>query len=149
MDARPDSPPDSLATAVWSVARRLRHVSGDALAPWDVTPGQVRALGVLARHGTMRSGALAEHLRIAPRSGTEVVDALAARALVVRTPDPDDRRATLVALTDAGLEVAGAIRAARATEAEGFFAVLTEPERAELARLLRKVSDQPDGPPAS
>ena len=144
MDAAGESPPDSLAGAVWSVARRLRHASADALAPWDVTPGQVRALVVLARHPALRPGALAEHLRIAPRSGTEVIDALAARDLVTRAPDPDDRRATLVTLTGAGWEVAGAIRAARAVEAEGFFAVLTAPERTELARLLRKVADQPE-----
>ena len=50
----------------------------------------------------MRPGALAEHLRIAPRSATEVVDDLQERGLVERAPDPADRRATLVRLTEAG-----------------------------------------------
>jgi len=137
---------DSLALTVWTVARRLRHASRDALAPWDVTPAQVRAMGVLARHGMLRPGALAEHLHIAPRSGTEVVDALEERGLVARTPDPEDRRATRVALTERGNEVVTTIQAARAAEADRFFAVLEPGERAELARLLRRVADQPDQP---
>jgi DNA-binding MarR family transcriptional regulator len=128
---------ESLAEAFRGVARQLRHQTQRALAPWDVTPAQARALGVLTRHGPMRLGALSEHLRIAPRSATEVVDALEEARLVERRPDPDDRRATLVATTDRGDEVATGIRAARAAEAEGFFARLDEADRTSLARILR------------
>ncbi|MGH7748194.1 MAG: MarR family transcriptional regulator, partial [Candidatus Dormibacteria bacterium] len=59
----PDEKDESLAEAFWSVARRLRHLSREALAPWDVTPSQSRAVGVLARRGTMRLSELALHLR--------------------------------------------------------------------------------------
>ncbi len=128
---------ETLAEAFRGVARQLRHQTQRALAPWDVTPAQARALGVLTRHGPMRLGALSEYLRIAPRSATEVVDALEEVRLVERRPDPDDRRATLVTPTDRGEEVARGIRAARAAEAEGFFARLDEADRAALARILR------------
>jgi DNA-binding MarR family transcriptional regulator len=128
---------ESLAEAFRAVARQLRHQTQRALAPWDVTPALARALGVLTRHGPMRLGALSEYLRIAPRSATEVVDALEEARLVERRPDPDDRRATLVATTDRGDEVATGIRAARAAEAEGFFARLSEADRTSLARILR------------
>jgi DNA-binding MarR family transcriptional regulator len=133
----PEEPEESLAEAFRGVARQLRHLTQRTLAPWDVTPGQARALGVLTRHGPMRLGALSDHLRIAPRSATEVVDALEEARLVERRPDPDDRRATLVARTSRGEEVAAGIRAARAAEAEGFFARLDEADRTSLARILR------------
>jgi DNA-binding MarR family transcriptional regulator len=132
-----EEPEESLAEAFRAVARQLRHQTLRTLAPWDVTPSQARALGVLARHGPMRLGTLSEHLRVAPRSATEVVDALEQAKLVERRPDPDDRRATLVALTSRGEEVAAGIRAARAAETEGFFARLDEADRASLARILR------------
>jgi DNA-binding MarR family transcriptional regulator len=132
-----EEPEESLAEAFRGVARQLRHQAQRTLAPWDVTPSQARALGVLTRHGPMRLGALSEHLHIVPRSATEVVDALEEARLVVRRPDPDDRRATLVALTSRGEEVAAGIRAARAAEAEGFFARLDEADRTCLARILR------------
>ncbi|MET7707570.1 MarR family transcriptional regulator [Micromonospora sp. NPDC005189] len=128
---------ESLAETFWGVASRLRQQTRESLAPWDITPSQSRALGVLGRHGEVRPSTLAEHLRIAPRSATEVVDDLQARGLVERRPDPADRRATLVALTEEGNRVSAAIRTARRAEADRFFGHLDDADRAELARILR------------
>lgn len=89
----------------------------------------------------MRLSELSEHLRIAPRSVTEVVDALESRGLAERRPDPADRRATLAGLTDRGAGVLDAIRAARGTEAERIFGRLSATDRAHLARILRKLRD--------
>lgn len=135
----PPGPEETLADAFRSVSRQLRHRTQQALAPWDVTPSQARALGVLARHGAVRLGALSEHLRIAPRSATEVVDTLADAGLVERRPDAADRRATLVALTTRGTEVTAAIRSARAAEADDFFARLDDADRAALTEILQKL----------
>ncbi|WP_435205752.1 MarR family winged helix-turn-helix transcriptional regulator [Micromonospora sp. bgisy143] len=132
-----ESGDESLAETFWAVASRLRRQAREALAPWDVTPSQARALGVLGRHGEVRPGTLAEHLRIAPRSATEVVDDLQARGLVERRPDPADRRATLVALTAEGTRISAAIRAARRAEADRFFGHLPDADRSELTRILR------------
>lgn len=132
---------ETLSESFWGVARRLRHLSRETLAPWDITPSQSRALSVLMRAGTLRPSELAEHLHIAPRSATEVVDDLQERGLVERHPDPADRRATLVALTDTGTAAGQAIAAARQAEAEGFFAALSEADRADLSRILRKLRD--------
>jgi DNA-binding MarR family transcriptional regulator len=131
-----DGTDEPLVDAFWALSRKLRHMAQEALAEWDVTPSQARALAVLRRAGPQRLGELAEHLRIVPRSATEVVDALAERGLVERKPDPADRRATLVTLTAEGEEVATAIRAARKSGAGSLFAKLPDPDRAELARLL-------------
>ncbi|WP_030442028.1 MarR family winged helix-turn-helix transcriptional regulator [Actinoplanes subtropicus] len=128
-----------ISDAFWSVAHRLRHQTRVALEPWELSPSLARALNVLSRHGDMRLSALADHLRIAARSATEVADDLAVRGLVVRHPDPDDRRATLLVLTDKGRETADSIKAARHRESEEFFAGLSDPEREELGRLLRKL----------
>ncbi len=142
MARRPDPAGDeSLAESFWSIARQLRETSKRALTPWDVTPSQLRVLLTLGRHGMMRLSALSDHLHIAPRSTTEVVDALESRGLVQRRPDPDDRRATLVALTEHGTSVLDAIRAARGTEAERIFDRLSPMDRAHLARILRKLRD--------
>jgi DNA-binding MarR family transcriptional regulator len=132
---------ETLPDAFWSVARRLREASREALAPWDLTPSYLRALRVLRRHGVMRLSELSEHLRIAPRSTTEVVDALQSRGLVERRPDPADRRATLVEVTEHGASVLDAIRAARGTEAERVFGGLSQADRADLARILRRLRD--------
>ncbi|GLY14299.1 MarR family transcriptional regulator [Kineosporia rhizophila] len=127
---------ETLAEAFWAVSRRLRHRSHESVSPLGITPGQARAIGVLQRHGSLRISSLSEHLRIAPRSGTEVVDALQERGLVERSPDPDDRRATLVSLSPSGEEIAQAVRRARAAEADQFFDRLGEADRRELSRII-------------
>lgn len=129
---------ESLSEAFWSVARQLRETSQKTLAPWEITPSQLRALRVLTRHGTIRLSELSDHLHIAPRSTTEVVDALESRHLVRRRPDLDDRRATLVELTGQGTGVLDAIRG---TESERVFGRLSPADRAHLARILRELRD--------
>jgi DNA-binding MarR family transcriptional regulator len=129
---------ETLAEAFWAVARRLRDTSQETLAPWDINPSQLRALRVLRRHGVMRLSELSDRLRIAPRSATEVVDALESRGLARRRPDPGDRRATLVEVTEDGTGVLDAIRG---SEAERVFGRLSPTDRSHLARILRRLRD--------
>jgi len=129
---------ETLAEAFWAVARRLRDISQETLAPWDINPSQLRALRMLRRHGVMRLSELSDRLRIAPRSATEVVDALESRGLARRRPDPGDRRATLVEVTEDG---AGVLDAIRGSEAERVFGRLSPTDRSHLARILRKLRD--------
>jgi DNA-binding MarR family transcriptional regulator len=131
---------DGLAELFWGVARRLRHQTRETLSPWDVTPSQSRALSVLMRHGVLRLSELSEHLHIAPRSATEVVDDLQRRGLVERRPDPGDRRATLVALTGKGTAAGEAIAEARRLEAARFFGALSPADRTDLGRILRTLA---------
>ena len=70
----------------------LRPKHGAVLA--NVDPGGTRATDLAARAGMTKA------------SMGELVDDLGALGYVLRTGDPGDRRAKLVVLTDAGLEVA-------------------------------------------
>jgi len=132
---------EALADAFGAVARQLRERSAETLAPWGITPAHLRALRTLARHGTMRLSELSDRLEIAPRTATEVVDALQASDLVRRRADPGDRRATLVEVTEHGAGILAEIRAARGTEAGRVFGRLSLADRAELARILGKLRD--------
>lgn len=132
---------DDLAGLFWAVARRMRHASSEQLERWDITPGQSRALRVLTKHGDMRLNRLSDHLRIAARSTTEVVDALEQRGLVERRPDPTDRRATIVTVTGRGTEIIQALREAAWAETDRSFAALDPDDRTTLARILRTLRD--------
>ena len=139
MHAHDDSTSDLLMTA----ARSMRRSFGEAMGEWDITPSQARALRIVGELGSVRLSVLAERLRIAPRSATEVVDALEARSLVARQPDPADRRATSVVPTAEGTRLGEALEEARRTATEQRLAVLTAADRAELDRILRLLVDQP------
>ena len=136
-----DPSTEGLGEAFGAVARRLRSASMGSLARFDVTPSQMRAVRVLSHHGGVRSSELAQLLRITPRSVTEVVDALEAKGLASRAPDPSDRRATLVSLTDGGRELSEEVRRARGVESEKMFDRLSPTDRDHLTRILRKLQD--------
>lgn len=132
---------ESLSELFWRVGRVLRHSGRDALAQWSLTPSQARALDALTADGPVRLGQLAHRLRIAPRSATEVVDQLEEQALVRREPDPNDRRATIVELTDEGRATTVAIGTGRADQARLVFDHLEPADQAELTRLLTLLSE--------
>ena len=125
-----------------AASRTMRLRWRESLAPYTVTPHQTRVLSLLGKHGEpgLRNSALAAQLHIAPRSTTEVVDQLAAKSLVTRSPDPADRRASLISLSPAGRELLAELRTLRQRNMNGFFAALDESDRAELARILARLN---------
>ena len=130
-------PSHSTGDLVMALARRVRRAYADALAEWHVTPSQSRALRVLAtREDGMRPSGLAEELRIAPRSATEVADALVERGWVQRAPDPTDRRATTLTLTAAGLDLVARIDDVRREASERVLDVLPAAQRRTLHEIL-------------
>jgi DNA-binding MarR family transcriptional regulator len=124
-----------------SAARALRRRFGTALAEWEITPAQSRALRIVCDLDAARLSALAERLHIAPRSATEVVDALEARGLVTRQADPADRRATCVVATTEGLGLRGVLDRTRQQQTEQFLARLSAADRRELGRILALLGD--------
>jgi len=138
----PDLTNESTSDLLMTAARAMRRSFGEAMAQWDITPGQSRALRIVVEHGSVRLSVLADHLRIAPRSATEVVDALEARSLVAREPDPDDRRATCVVPTRDGVRLRQVLEEARRQATAQLLAVLDDADRAELDRILRLVVEQ-------
>jgi DNA-binding MarR family transcriptional regulator len=87
------------------LARRLRQESGAGLSP-----SQQSALAVISNHGPLTLGALAEHERVAPPSITKVVSKLECDGLVIRTPDPHDRRVCRVEISPEGAALLEEVR---------------------------------------
>lgn len=130
--------------------RRLRRSWAQQLAPFELTPHQWRALATVPHHSPgspdgevqgIRLKDLAERLRIAPRSATEVVDQLQDKGLVRRDADPTDRRATLVVATESGDQLYATVSADRKLRAEEYFSSLSSDDRTQLARILGQLRD--------
>ncbi|MEU0571631.1 MarR family transcriptional regulator, partial [Nonomuraea sp. NPDC005983] len=116
-----------LSELMHRVSRRLRHGYVRRLEPLGLSPGQARALRVLADTGRpLRMVRLAEELRIVPRSVTPVIDALEEAGLVRREADPASRRSTLVVLTEEGRQADERSREARRQAGRELFAVLSD-----------------------
>lgn len=96
-----------LRLALLRVARRLRqNASG-------MTQSQLSALASVQRDGPMTIGRLAAIENVQPPSVSRIVAALEVEGWVARVPDPSDRRAALVELTDVGAQRLAELRADR------------------------------------
>jgi DNA-binding MarR family transcriptional regulator len=137
----PDPDAATLGDLLVRAARAQRRRWRESLAPWDLSPHQARALRVVGGREGTRLSELAEALHIAPRSATEVADALQARGLVERTADATDRRAVVLRVTDAGRSVQREVTAARDADTAELFTRLSAADRADLARLLAALAD--------
>lgn len=137
MGAHPQQHAEHTGDLVMVLGRRVRRAYAEGLAQWHITPSQSRALRVLAsRENGMRPSVLAEELRIAPRSATEVVDALVECGWVQRAPDPGDRRATTLTLTPSGHDLLGRIEDVRRAASERVLDVLPAEQRRTLHEIL-------------
>jgi DNA-binding MarR family transcriptional regulator len=131
----------ALRPAVLRLARRLRQMRDESL---DLSGNQLSAMGVLFLAGAaLPIGELARQERVQPPSMTRIVGGLVERGLVSRTPDPQDRRQGLVALTESGRQILAANRRRRDEWLAVRLAELSPEERDVLRRavtILEKVN---------
>ncbi len=142
-----DDAAGELAAAAWFAMYRLLR-SDEAAAnarqagdDEDLSPQQFMALLSLpldTQRG-MRMRELARCCNSTPSYTTSIVDALEERGLVARRPDPEDRRATQVRLTDDGLQAVGRCHAKLAVPPSGLLA-LSEDELRTLRDLLERAA---------
>lgn len=122
-------------------ASALSNAAGNAaLAPFAlrVRSYSVLSLAAEASHPSQRE--IAEYLRLDPSQVVALVDELQRAGLVLREPDPSDRRANVLVATAAGSAVLAQARAALLEAESALHADLSDAERAMLGALLRKAA---------
>ena len=98
-----------LRAALGRLTRRLRQTS----AVGEITLSQASVLSLLEREGPATPGALATKERISPQSMGSILMALEGLGLVLRTPDPTDKRSLVISLTEAGIQMVQGARRQR------------------------------------
>ena len=110
------------------LANRLSGAMGQALAERGLNTARAEVLYVLQNQGEMVQRQLSQWLHCTPRHVTTLIDTLADMDLVERKPHPTDRRAVLVALTEHGRAVSGALDTQRRTAASAILGDATDAE---------------------
>lgn len=119
---------------------RLRDGVVAAIEGSGLHPGQLAVLGALADRGSMSQRRLGDMTQIEKSSMVLFVDALERDGWVRRLPDPEDRRAHLVSLTEDGAREFTALGVRLEAMQERFLAPLSESERQMLVDLLTRLS---------
>ncbi len=125
-----------LRRAANTVTARLNPVLQKA---HGLTESQFGVLEALWHLGPMPQARLCEKLLVSGSNLTTVMDNLERDGLVRRAPNPDDRRAHLVRLSEKGRALVASAFPAHAVRIAALFGALTSAEQRELGRLCRKL----------
>jgi DNA-binding MarR family transcriptional regulator len=120
------------------VARRF----SEQLAPLDLEPRQFGMLTRLAANEGRSQQAIGELVGLNPTRMVFLVDDLEQRGLVERRRNPADRRSHALYLTELGRAKLREAQQASAGPQGEIGASLTERQRGELTRLLRRLADE-------
>lgn len=140
----PDLDPltEGIVERIQGLAKNFDRSMDETLAQQSLDRRAFHLLGRLRSHGApyqRSAGQLAMDMRLSSGAMTNRLDRLERAGLIRRLPDPHDRRGTLVEPTEAGHAAWDATVGTQAKREAMFASVLTEPERQELHRLLRRL----------
>jgi len=135
-----DSPPwRRVESTLMATSRALRRAYDLRLAGLDLNLSEANLLAFVAEHGPMTQTQVAERIGMGRASAGQLIDALRQRSLLERRPDPDDRRAWLVALTPRAQPLVERVRVIDRRLRDELREGIDRSERRQLARTLLRL----------
>jgi DNA-binding MarR family transcriptional regulator len=137
-----DVAPIEVLSRVSRLARHLDRARSAAFTEHDLESWEFDVLSALRRAGApyeLSPGQLVTQTLVTSGTMTNRVDRLTARGLVLRLPDPHDRRGVIVRLTEAGRRTVDDAFAGLLDRERDLLASLSAADRARLADLLRQL----------
>jgi DNA-binding MarR family transcriptional regulator len=135
-----DVAPMSVLSRVSRLGHHLDGLRRAAFAEHDVESWEFDVLAALRRSGPpyeLSPGRLVRETLVTSGTMTNRVDRLVSRGLVERLPDPSDRRAVIVRLTDDGRRTVDGALAGLLDSERDLLSALSPADQARLAGLLR------------
>jgi DNA-binding MarR family transcriptional regulator len=117
------------------IAAELPVLEENGLSMWGYS-----VLVALDRSAIRTQAALAEAIGADKTRIIAILDALQDKGLIERMPDPEDRRARLLAITKEGRKVKDATQAAIQRGEERWLSKLSAEDRATFLRILQELS---------
>ncbi|MEV4430929.1 MarR family transcriptional regulator [Streptomyces sp. NPDC049602] len=128
---------------VGRVAARGRSLVADAIAAEGLKLMHHAVLAATAEYGPVTQADLGRRLAVDPKDMVGILNHLQQAGLVLRTPDPADRRKNAVTVTPEGTAVLARCGALAETANAELLAPLTQDERNQLMALLTRVHEAP------
>lgn len=128
-------------TRLIRMAQYAMRSSEETLAIFGLTRGEAEVLFAIVRNPDEAITPKRLHtLMLVSSAGlTSRLDKLEKKGLLIRLPDPDDRRGTILKPTEEGIAVTLKAYAAHVANEALLIECLTETEKAQLSRILKKL----------
>ena len=124
-----------------TVHHRMFRVLNDEMTGCGLSMARTKVLLRLREQGPTRQSTLAADFGLSPHSISDLVDGLERLGMAERRPDSTDRRAKLVAITDAGEAALDVANATRERLVRQIFGALSEADRTAMLRLLDSLDE--------
>lgn len=135
-----------LGWALGTVMRSYMKLSAETLGDVPGGPRGYQVLATAARGGPGSQLAIAQHLGIDRTMLTYLIDDLEAAGLVERKPDPADRRARRILLTEPGHQLVCALETRLRAAENALLGPLDDAERDVLRGLLHRLATREGTP---
>jgi DNA-binding MarR family transcriptional regulator len=133
-----------ISQGMFKLYHQISRLVNECMMDEGVSLARSKFLLLLDCQGPQRSTDIACALGFAPRTVTEAIDGLERDKLVMREPDPKDRRAKIVSITEMGRTVISAAQQPQHKTIESIFAVLDETQKLQLCEIIRCLSQRTD-----
>ncbi|MBR8154523.1 MarR family transcriptional regulator [Burkholderia cenocepacia] len=120
--------------------RLFARVVDRPLRELGLAMSQVPVLVSLKKAGALSQSELARRAQVEQPSMAQLLNRMERDGLVLRVPDPDDRRSRLISLTESAAKGLAKGRAVMDEASEQALAGLSDAEREQLASLLGRVN---------
>jgi MarR family 2-MHQ and catechol resistance regulon transcriptional repressor len=124
---------------LWKAAKAVEKVDRASIAQTGLGLSDFTIMEALLHKGPLPINQIGEKVLLTSGSMTAAVDRMEARGLVRRFQDPSDGRCFYVHLTKKGRQTIKTAFATHAKNLEKIAGVLSNSERKELVRLLKKI----------
>lgn len=144
--AIPDELISELEDAMMRLARliAMRHAGAEEHCRDWLNPGQMMLLRAIETHGELKVSAVATLLAIKAPAASAMVDGLERLGYVCRAASPDDRRVTLVCITEAGRVALEQTERTRREHMRRYLALLDPEDIATMIRVHHTLIDAID-----
>ena len=124
---------------IYAAHRVLMRSLDMTLAPFGLTASQWNALNQLHEYGDMTQKELSEHLNKEPATVVRLLDRLVKHGLVKRTSHPEDRRANIVGITPAAVDLLNTVEPYAAARADRIAEGISDEDLSTFFRVLDTV----------
>ena len=124
---------------LWKAAKAIERVDRASICETGLLLSEFAIMEVLLHKGPLPINAIGEKVLLTSGSMTAAVNRLQTKGYATRAKDPNDGRCALVQLTESGQAIIRKAYQRHAENLEQVAQVLTDAERRELVRLLKKL----------
>lgn len=130
----------SVLIAISRATQMLQQRSATILKDSGLTLSQFGVLEILYHKGDLTINEIIKSLLSTSGNMTVVINNLKKEGLITRSPNPNDRRSSIISISNQGAELVEKVFPPHLNDLKEYLSVLSEEEKEQLVKTLKKLT---------